>query len=645
MHSYIARALAFALPTITLVALQQFGGDQPSPQIATSILGSSMSGEDAIPVVKPAIPPSATPGAPTYVAPAEGVWTSRHLDEIEGEPTWKVRSTMVRFADIEEAGPHEFNQLPSRDEPVSRGFNDRRSVVTKPKPVITKLPPVTDVSKAESPVAPAVPPTPAVPQTPAVPPAPAATPLAKANDEAPSASIATQPQPSAAVASTPPKIDPVGEPEQTTTDATSVTSDVAPTTPASTSSVANAAIAPSIQSVLKEQTDVAVASESVESHLAVAQMESPILTYSSATYSDNSTPSYGGHRQNYATAKQTQTASEDVTWRPVDLRNVEVNTAGVVEQESKAYEATKDDKVLAERAIQSGFELVQRRANYSARARFIEAMRIVARSLDEQTYSTRHSAALRRGLKAYDEASDFFPSSRHPDDEVNLYLVVGGHETPILQNAETASLSPRLCVREYMAYAEQELQKALGNEPLASQALYGLGRLESAMETTATSSTSVRAHRSLMLHQAALRVDRSNFASANELGVLLARYGQYDNAIAALRHCVTLSPQQPTAWRNLASIYRSLGRIDESRMAEANANRTMASQPRTPFVATQPRVEWVDVDAFARIPAVEATPRPASTPTNVARAPQPVQQTNPTQTANRETLRMKFFGR
>lgn len=327
----------------------------------------------------------------------------------------------------------------------------------------------------------------------------------------------------------------------------------------------------------------------------------------------------------------------------VDIRNVEVDTRNESTSLPAPVHATADDKLLANKAVQMGFELVQRRANYSARARFVEALRIVSRSLDEQSFSTKHSASLQRALTAYKEAEDFFPSATRPDENVNLHVIVGGHDTPIMNDANAADLSPRRCVREYLAFAEQEFVRALGNEQFASQALYGLGRLESAIETTTTGSSDVRATRSLTLHQSALRISQDNYAAANELGVLLARYGQFENAVAALQHCVKISPQA-TAWKNLSQVYRRMGRDDDAQIAAMNAQKTLAAAPRAPFVATRPKVEWVDANQFASVPVMDANAQMAYRQTETERpAPETAKQ-NPSGRTARKSL-FRAFGR
>lgn len=294
--------------------------------------------------------------------------------------------------------------------------------------------------------------------------------------------------------------------------------------------------------------------------------------------------------------------ADQIGWSRIDLANVKLDTepgessgpSNIAPKRTASPEARRQ----AERSVQLGFELIQRRAPYSARARFVEALRTISRSIDDQTQSNRHAAALRRGLTAYDEAADFFPAANRPDEEVNLSAIVSGHSTSILRGADTDELTPERCLREYLSYAEQEFTAALASEQVGSRALYGIARLETAPGAITSSNRQVRTRRALTLHQVAMIVDSDNYAAANELGVLLARYGRLEEAKLAFRHCVRLSPQ-PTAWKNLANVHRQLGQIEEARLAQAEADRARPAR-RAPFVASTPTVEWVDAGAFTR---------------------------------------------
>lgn len=300
-----------------------------------------------------------------------------------------------------------------------------------------------------------------------------------------------------------------------------------------------------------------------------------------------------------------------------------------------AMQATENDRIQAEECLQEGFNLIQRRAYFSARARFVQTMRLVARSLDEQANSTRHEAALKRGLRAYKEAGEFFPSATRADESVNLYAVVGGHSTPVAQDLPRDELSARRCLREYMLYAEKQFSLALGQETLASRALYGLGRMESNAETSTSHSDQVRAKRSMAMFRSALLVDSTNYAAANELGVLLAKFGHYQEAIVSLQHCVKLSPES-AAWTNLAAIHNKLGDRQHAELAMREAAATKQKTPAIPFVAAQPRIDWIDAGDFASMPQYAGGTQYAKPPeSSNAAAPQPAEQ--PVRTATRKS--------
>ena len=315
-------------------------------------------------------------------------------------------------------------------------------------------------------------------------------------------------------------------------------------------------------------------------------------------------------------------------WSPIDLRNLEISKAPprhFERRRSVATQASPSDTLLAQDALRLGFDLARRRAFYSARARFVEALRIVSRSLDEQSASTEHATALRRGLAAFHEAADFFPRSNKPDQDVNLRSVAAGHETPIFNHVDTAGLTPEQGLREYLSFAEQELARGLGHDPIAAQALYGLGRLQTHPEANAAAPGHVQARRAITLYQAALIIDSRNYSAANELGVLLARHGQFEQAVRALRHCVALSPQA-TAWKNLAAVHEQMGQREQARLARREASTAASSSQRGMSVAPGPSVQWVDAEAFASMPSSDVAPTwPAGNAAPPADADRPAQ--------------------
>ena len=90
-------------------------------------------------------------------------------------------------------------------------------------------------------------------------------------------------------------------------------------------------------------------------------------------------------------------------------------------------------------------------------------------------------------------------------------------------------------------------------------------------------------------------VDR-NFLAANELGVLMARYGQLQEARRLLVHSVQVQPQVE-AWHNLAVVHERLGEADLATRA-AYERELLAQRMPAPSLASG-NVEWVDAKTFA----------------------------------------------
>jgi hypothetical protein len=76
----------------------------------------------------------------------------------------------------------------------------------------------------------------------------------------------------------------------------------------------------------------------------------------------------------------------------------------------------------------------------------------------------------------------------------------------------------------------------------------------------------------MVFYQAALMVDGRNFLAANELGVLLARFGHWEDARHVLQFGLS-ADSQPALWRNLATVHRHLGEHELARLAQVEAGR------------------------------------------------------------------------
>jgi len=101
----------------------------------------------------------------------------------------------------------------------------------------------------------------------------------------------------------------------------------------------------------------------------------------------------------------------------------------------------------------------------------------------------------------------------------------------------------------------------------------------------------------IVFHQAALATDGGNWLAANELGVLLARYGQLADARRLLLHSVSVHPHVE-GWHNLAIVHGRLGETDLAQRAE-HERQLLARLGGKSSAESSEMVRWVDPQTFA----------------------------------------------
>jgi tetratricopeptide (TPR) repeat protein len=256
----------------------------------------------------------------------------------------------------------------------------------------------------------------------------------------------------------------------------------------------------------------------------------------------------------------------------------------------------------ADRHSRRAFELAAKHAHYAARSEFIAALRLLAQALDAQYDTDRHSRALAAGLQAIDEADDFVPKQGRLEADLDMSEIVGAHRTPVLNESTAGHITPMRALQEYLVYAQKQLASAAHHEVAGSMALRGLGKLHEALATERDSSVRAVESKAVTFYQAALLVDPQNYMAANDLGVLLARHGRYEDARRAVEHSIAVRPN-PASWGNLAVIYDRLGLADRAGKARQLAQDTRPGSPRMLGArsAVGPvEVEWVDPSNFAQ---------------------------------------------
>ncbi len=269
-----------------------------------------------------------------------------------------------------------------------------------------------------------------------------------------------------------------------------------------------------------------------------------------------------------------------------------------------------------ERRLAVGFDLAERRAYYSAKREFETALRMVADAIDGQTQQTTHADALARGLRAIEEADDFFVADPRAPSQIVLANIVVTHQTEVLQDGRAEGLTAVQAMQAYYAHAQYLLQQALDHEPYAAHALYGLGKTYLVLANDEQVEARLAGPKSLLMHQLAVTLDPNHVLAANELGVLLARYGQLPEAKRVLQ-ATKVQQRPPELWHNLATVHERLGEQNWADSARQHYRYTdqMRRQQSLAKALTPPAdgVHWVDVQELnAATAKAESTEQPAA---------------------------------
>lgn len=273
---------------------------------------------------------------------------------------------------------------------------------------------------------------------------------------------------------------------------------------------------------------------------------------------------------------------------------------------------------LADQHTRHGFSLGNRAALFSARSEFLNALRLVAQALDAAGQATSHSQALAAGLRALEESDDFIPRDGQVERDGQVAGIVAAHETPVLKGT-AAGVPALVALQRYYNYAQEQLALAVQGQPSGSLALHGMAKLYATIAARQPGSLKAPEPKAIVLEHAALKADPRNFMAANDLAVLLVRYGRTSEARALLQQSVSAFGQ-PENWNNLADLHEQLGEQDLAKLARKAAQDASRKLPTTPGAgalssAGAPQVDWVKPEAFRGAPdAVAAPNKPAARP-------------------------------
>ncbi len=254
----------------------------------------------------------------------------------------------------------------------------------------------------------------------------------------------------------------------------------------------------------------------------------------------------------------------------------------------------------ADKRTRHGYELAQRGAYFAARAEFVGALRLVAEGLDAEQKNNIHSRALAAALQATKEAEDFLPDNARWGT-TDLSNIVATHDTPVLKDS-VEGVTSLAALRCYLTFAQEQFAVAAGREVAGSMALHALGKLHAAIARKKDASIVAPESKAVVFYQASLLAFPENPMAANDLGVLLAQCGRFQEARPLFERSLARFPQS-TGWRNLSVVYGQIGQPALAQQAAAQAellHRQELAKQQNVRTSGNGAVQWLDPEAFAR---------------------------------------------
>lgn len=212
--------------------------------------------------------------------------------------------------------------------------------------------------------------------------------------------------------------------------------------------------------------------------------------------------------------------------------------------------------------------LARRGALFSARDEFVHALEEIATARSRMYGDASFSQLMRIAFVSLAEVDDFC--------EEGSLIASAAHVNEIHQSHATrlASFEPMSsgwdASSRYFEYAGECLVNSLGREPLAAEALHGLGKLHIMPGGLIEHNVPLAQAKAVVFFQAATMIDPLDHRSHHELGVQLARLGDFQQARASLLTALSIKPKV-NYWQNLSVIHDQLGEGDLAQLARNEA--------------------------------------------------------------------------
>lgn len=259
--------------------------------------------------------------------------------------------------------------------------------------------------------------------------------------------------------------------------------------------------------------------------------------------------------------------------------------------------------------------LINRKAYFSAREDAEAAMLYLMRVLDLMSNSYRSEPAWYAASKAMSEAEDFSTTQRLTSDSDFLRRVILSHETPVLKDADAATLAPLAAAQHYRQYAEEKLVEAAQGHPWASEVVYALGRSYQAQADLAEVGSQQNLRwRAITLYRGARGIAPNNALATNQLGFVLLQMDRPADAREALVASINVSPSL-TAYENLVEASRRIGDVGTANWA---IQQVMSVRNSLAIASDTPAFVELDPRTFAAISPYSVGPSPNSQTQNAS---------------------------
>lgn len=219
--------------------------------------------------------------------------------------------------------------------------------------------------------------------------------------------------------------------------------------------------------------------------------------------------------------------------------------------------------------LRSAHFAARRGAFHTAKESATQTLRIIASLRDSQTGGNLHTSQLQEAITAIRESTDF--TGRYgPVDEAALRRLIEVHQTPVLHNVDTSSLTAERAIESYLNYARQLWVEATAGGPLAAEATMILADLESTNTATSPNASATEArsrlHASelaLMYRRAAVEIGPDNPQATADLGRSLL----HRSMPAIAKELLLLSVQQKPTRQNVEDLKRAAQQSGDVQLA------------------------------------------------------------------------------